>query len=173
MKSKVTINDILLQLKSGASREELNDKYNKATVTKAYNKFLLELDKRSPNQESIEELFKKIFNIVDREGEYEITIKISPRAKKNINFNNKLLAVKGETLINPYDIFYKSGKEVFINELKAKDTEYLVDITKKYFSDRSGKIYKEKDKGKVIDYIVSSMERLLNLGKSFRKSEYE
>ena len=64
-------------------------------------------------------------------------------------------------------------KEVFINELKAKDTEYLVDITKNYFSDRSGKIYKEKDKGKVIDYIVSSMERLLNLGKSFRKSEYE
>lgn len=174
MKSKGVINEILSQLIDGVTREELNRNYNPASVTKAYNKYREKADKQSANdeiaEESIEELFKKIFKIVDKEGEYEVTIKISTKEKKKPGFNRSPCE-KEAILINPYDVFYKSGKDEFINELKSKDVDYLMIIAKRYFSDRSGKIYKEKNKEKIIDYIVSSMEKLLNIGKSFRKQE--
>ncbi|MHC1682298.1 MAG: hypothetical protein AB6733_05035 [Clostridiaceae bacterium] len=170
MKSKGVINEILSQLIDGVTREELNKNYNPASVTKAYNKYLEKVDKQSADEETIEELFKKIFKIVDKEGEYEVTIKISTKEKKKPSFNRSPCE-KEAILINPYDVFYKSGKDEFINELKSKDVEYLMIIAKRYFSDRSGKIYKEKNKEKIIDYIVSSMEKLLNIGKSFRKQE--
>lgn len=166
MKRNNIKDEILLKLRAGVTREELNEKYNKGTVTKAYNEYLLEINSVKVKGETIEELFKKIFNIVDKDGQYDITIKINKRLKNSVN--NDELNKKEESLLNPYDIYYKSGKEKFIDELESKDIEYLIKVTKKYFSDSSGKIYREKDKNKIIKYINGSLERLLNIGQSFR-----
>lgn len=165
MKKNSIKDEILLKLRVGATREELNEKYNKGTVTKAYNEYLSEVNNTVVKDETVEQLFKKIFKIVDKEGQYDITIKIERKVKNKLD---NIELSKEESLLNPYGIYYNKGKEVLVQELKSKNLQYLIRVTKKYFSDNSAKIYKEKDKDKVIEYIIFSLERLLNIGQSFR-----
>lgn len=76
MGTKGILDQIVQELKNGASRDELNRNYNKGTVTKAIKRY--EQEKSEENE--LQQLIKSIFNLIDKKSEYEIKINISKKS---------------------------------------------------------------------------------------------
>ncbi|SFC49321.1 hypothetical protein [Clostridium uliginosum] len=164
MGSKGVLKEIEKALLDGESRDSLNKKYNKATVTRVYNKLKKDDDSmcnelKEDNEKELEKLLRKALDLISNEEKYEITISVK---KKDNNISNM-----HEDIINPFKLYDELSKDSMANELKEKDRDYLIKIIKKYFNYNS-KLLKEYTNEQLAVYICSEVEKVLNIGSCFK-----
>lgn len=169
MKAKGVIDRIIEDINKGTPREELEKKYNKGTITKAYKKLQIEINEPKENQNNkeseIEKLFRDIFKLVDINNEYEIKINIS---KKTINFKSEKQEKKIiKEVENPFDIIFQLGEDEYLTKLKKRKRDELIDIIKKYFS-MNKKNMNKLTKEELGNYIIVETKKVLNIGECFK-----
>lgn len=133
MRSKGVKSEIEKELLKGVTREILNTKFNKGTVTQVYNKLnneglLLEKEvvsiERNNKEESIEKqvlnLVTNIIDIISDTGEYIINISVN---KKVVDKDKHKYIV-----LNPFKLYGDVGKEAMIKELLKYDVKYLKEV---------------------------------------------
>lgn len=172
MKDKGIKIQIEEQLLNGVSREILNTKYNKGTVTRVYNKLNNEglLSKKEElvikkDEENIEkqvlDLLKSIVKIVNNTGEYVINISVSKKNESKTNYKLDIL--------NPFEIYGSMEKEEMIKYLINYDEKYLKAILKKHFTYDKKELDKITSLEELIGNIIFNVERTIKIGDSFRK----
>ncbi|MCY6369402.1 hypothetical protein [Clostridium ganghwense] len=164
MGSSGVLKEIEKALINGESRESLNKKYNKASVTRVYNRLKKEgnikiNESNEDNEKELEKLLKEALNLINNERKYEITISVK---KKIDNINNS----NGE-ILNPFKLYDELNRESMANELKEKDRNYLIKIIKKYFNYNS-KLLKGYTNEQLAVYIRSEVEKVLSIGSCFK-----
>lgn len=173
MATKGVFEKIELDIRLGITREELNKKYNKATVTRVFNKLNKDKakvseqkdginikDRKLEDDNKIKALIKKVFEIVDENNEYEINVNISKKVGNRIE-NYKELS-------DPFELYYDIGKESFVQILASKEREYLIGIIKKYFKFNK-KFISNSNNLELSEYIFIETQKTINLGKCFEK----
>ena len=138
MRSKGVKSEIEKELLKGVTREILNTKFNKGTVTQVYNKLNNEglLSKSevvsinvNNKEESIEKqvlnLVTNIIDIISDTGEYIINISVNKKVVDKDKHKYKVL--------NPFKLYGDVGKEAMIKELLKYDAKYLKEVLKKHF----------------------------------------
>lgn len=171
MGSNGILSEIEAALLNGESRENLNLKYNKSSVTRVFNKLKkadhfnnIEENKNissstnmnGDKEKQIEKLLKETLELLCN-GKYEIDISIN---KKNKNINKV-------NVFNPFELYDKVKRDKFIELLKNKDREYLVQILKEYFK-YNNKLLHKFNNLQMAEYICDEVENVMNIGKCFR-----
>lgn len=164
---KITkIDEIIQKIQNGVSRNKLENEYNKGTVTKAYNKFQETQGLSSDKKENqVKNILQNLFASIDESEEYEINIIISKKTTNKIKSTKE--KKKLDIIENPFEIYNALGRDEYLNKLIKTKRDDLEKIIKKYFSLNK----KEKSKytiKKLADYIVSEVERNLNIGECFK-----
>lgn len=149
---------------NGESRESLDNKYNKASVTRVYNRLKKEgnikiNESNEANEKELEKLLKEALNLINNEGKYEIIISAK---KKEDNINNS-----NRDILNPFKLYDELSRDSMANELKEKERDYLIKIIKKYFNYNS-KLLKAYTNEQLAVYICSEVEKVLNIGNCFK-----
>lgn len=169
MALKGIINQVIEDINNGIPRDILNEKYNKATVTKAYKKIENPISEPIENENNKEKeigkLFNEIFKLINKNEEYEIKINIT---KKSANLNveqqkSKLI----KEIENPFDLIYTLGDENYLSKLKKYKRDELIEIIKKYFSLNKNKMDK-LSKEELANYIITETKKILNIGLCFK-----
>lgn len=160
---KGIINEIEAAILRGETREELNNKYNKATVTKAFNKLNRDNSMNKPNAEDNTEKIQKVLNQLVK------LLCNSPKYKINVlvEENTVLQQKENVKLINPFDLYDEKNKDSMILKLSKMDQKYLIKIIKKYFK-YSGKTMNQFTNIELARYICNEVENVMNIGKCFR-----
>lgn len=167
---KIQIKEELLK---GVSRQILNTKYNKGTVTQVYNKLNNEgslpnkevLIQKNNDEENIEKqvlnLLKNIIDIISDTGDYIININVKKKIEKKSNYEVDVL--------NPFELYGNLGKESMIESLINYDEKYLKAILKKHFTYDKKELNKIISVKELVDNIIFNVERTIKIGDSFRK----
>lgn len=174
MRSKGVKSEIEKELLKGVTREILNTKFNKGTVTQVYNKLNNEglLSKSevvsinvNNKEESIEKqvlnLVTNIIDIISDTGEYIINISVN---KKVVDKDKHKYIV-----LNPFKLYGDVGKEAMIKELLKYDAKYLKEVLKKHFTYDKNEIKKINSIEELINIIILNIERTVKIGDSFRQ----
>ncbi len=168
MGSKGILKEIEKALINGESKDNLNKRYNKAAVTRVYNRlhkdYSINNDELSQvDEKEIEKLLKKILYLINNKGEYEITIAVN---KKVDNISNNSGDNNGD-ILNPFKLYDELSRDIMVNELKEKERNYLIKIIKKYFNYNS-KLLKGHTNEELAVHICSEVEKILNIGNCFK-----
>lgn len=169
MSRKGVLDEIKERLLNGEKREDLNNEYNKSTVSRVYNKLekegLLKIGEEegiyNNKEEDILNLLKEALNLINDGEEYKIDISISKKNMKNL----KKITDENE-MINPFVLYNNSSKELMEKELKSKSKDSMICIIKKYFKYNNKMLKKSKDE--LAKYICLEVEKVLNIGKCFK-----
>lgn len=169
MSRKGVLDEIKERLLNGEKREDLNNEYNKSTVSRVYNKLekegLLKIGEEegiyNNKEEDILNLLKEVLNLINDGEEYKIDISISKKNMKNL----KKITDENE-MINPFVLYNNSSKELMEKELKSKSKDSMICIIKKYFKYNNKMLKKSKDE--LAKYICLEVEKVLNIGKCFK-----
>ncbi len=169
MSRKGILDEIKERLLNGEKREDLNNEYNKSTVSRVYNKLekegLLKIGEEegiyNNKEEDILNLLKEALNLINDGEEYKIDISISKKNMKNL----KKITDENE-MINPFVLYNNSSKELMEKELKSKSKDSMICIIKKYFKYNNKMLKKSKDE--LAKYICLEVEKVLNIGKCFK-----
>lgn len=162
MGTKGILDQIVQELKNGASRDELNRNYNKGTVTKAIKRY--EQEKSEENE--LQQLIKSIFNLIDKKSEYEIKINISKKVVPR-NVVSKKIEDEPKIVQNPFELYSELGAEKYLSKLKCSHREELIEIIKKYFNMRK-KNYETITVEELSKYIITKTEKIMNIGNCFK-----
>lgn len=162
MGTKGILDQIVQELKNGASRDELNRNYNKGTVTKAIKRY--EQEKSEENE--LQQLIKSIFNLIDKKSEYEIKINISKKVVPR-NVVSKKIEDEPKIVQNPFELYSELGAEKYLSKLKCSHREELIEIIKKYFNMRK-KNYDTITVEELSKYIITKTEKIMNIGNCFK-----
>lgn len=163
MKKITKVDEIIEKIKNGISRDELESEYNKGTVTKAYNKIQELKEVNNRKEVEVKNIILDLFSSIDKSEEYEITINISKKIKnKSIKENTKSKVIE-----NPFEMYNSLGKKEYLKKLNKTKGENLQRIIKKYFSLSKNEINKYTV-DKLANYIISEVERNLNIGECFK-----
>ena len=174
MKGKGVKIEIEKELLKGVTREILNTKFNKGTVTQVYNRLNKEgllpksevvsingINKEESIEKQVSNLFMSIIDIVSDTGEYIINISVN---KKVVDKDKKKYIV-----LNPFQLYGDVGKEAMIKELLKYDAKYLKEVLKKHFTYDKTEIKKVNSIEALINIIVLNIERTMKIGDSFRQ----
>lgn len=160
------VDEIIEKIQNGALRDNLENEYSKGTVTKAYNK-MKEIQGSNSNtkENEVKNIIRNLFASIDESEEYEINIKIS---RKTIN-KRKSTKERGkpEVIENPFEMYNSLGNKEYLKNLTKTKRDDLENIIKKYFSLNKKEMSKYTIK-KLADYIISEVERNLNIGECFK-----
>lgn len=166
MKKVTKIDEIIEKIKNGVSREKLEKEYNKGTLTKAYNKIQKVKGSNSNIKENeVKNIIRNLFSSIDELEEYEINITIS---RKIIN-KSKATKESGKSKVieNPFDMYNNLSRKEYLEKLIKTKREDLENIIKKYFS-LNKKEMSNYTINKLANYIISEVERNLNIGECFK-----
>lgn len=169
MSRKGILYEIKERLLNGEKREDLNNEYNKSTVSRVYNKLekegLLKIGEEESfynnKEKDILNLLKEALNLINDGEEYKIDISISKKNMKDL----KKITDENE-MINPFILYNNSSKELMEKELKSKSKDSMICIIKKYFKYNNKMLKKSKDE--LAKYICLEVEKVLNIGKCFK-----
>lgn len=169
MSRKGILDEIKERLLNGEKREDLNNEYNKSTVSRVYNKLekegLLKIGEEESfynnKEKDILNLLKEALNLINDGEEYKIDISISKKNMKDL----KKITDENE-MINPFILYNNSSKELMEKELKSKSKDSMICIIKKYFKYNNKMLKKSKDE--LAKYICLEVEKVLNIGKCFK-----
>lgn len=169
MSRKGILDEIKERLLNGEKREDLNNEYNKSTVSRVYNKLekegLLKIGEEESSynnkEKDILNLLKEALNLINDGEEYKIDISISKKNMKDL----KKITDENE-MINPFILYNNSSKELMEKELKSKSKDSMICIIKKYFKYNNKMLKKSKDE--LAKYICLEVEKVLNIGKCFK-----
>lgn len=169
MSRKGILYEIKERLLNGEKREDLNNEYNKSTVSRVYNKLekegLLKIGEEESfynnKEKDILNLLKEALNLINDGEEYKIDISISKKNMKDL----KKITYENE-MINPFILYNNSSKELMEKELKSKSKDSMICIIKKYFKYNNKMLKKSKDE--LAKYICLEVEKVLNIGKCFK-----
>ncbi|NME81572.1 hypothetical protein [Clostridium sp. SM-530-WT-3G] len=160
----------------GESRESLNLKYNKGTVTRVFNKLNKNKDDSNIDYNTIEnkdycdksikleKIINEMFNLLYPNNSYEIKINIK---FKDTNIKKTVKEGIDEEIINPFEIYNEENKVEMIDKLKEMNQQYLLNLIKKYFKYNGSKM-KKLTVQELSEYIFSEVEKVVNLGQCFR-----
>lgn len=157
-------------LLEGITREELNKKYFKGTVTRVYNKLIKdgkikeECKLEKNNEKSISNLLKEILELVKNNKEYKLEIKVKECTdKKDINTNKS----KGNIInLDIFDLYELLNDKEFIKYLSKKDKNILVNTIKEYFTwNKKVSSYSEEE---LANYINNEIYKVVKKGDCFK-----
>ncbi|MGG5461616.1 hypothetical protein [Clostridium sp. B9] len=157
-------------LLEGVTREELNKKYFKGTVTRVYNKLIKagkikeECKLEKNNEKLISNLLKEILELVGKNKEYKLEIKVKDCTdKKDIKTNKRKVNVINLDIFDLYEIL--SDKE-FITYLSKKDKNILINTIKEYFTwNKKVSAYSEEE---LANYINIEINKVVKKGDCFK-----
>ncbi|EGT3616368.1 hypothetical protein FHH43_09005 [Clostridium perfringens] len=168
-KKSFQIEKLLLK---GITRDELNKKYFKGTVTKVYNKLIKdgkikkECRLGENNEKLISNLLKETFDLIENNEEYKIEIKVKKCIDKkdnNTNFNKSKANIINLDIFDLYEIL---NDNEFIKYLSKKDKKILVDTIKEYFTwNKKVSSYSEEE---LANYINSEIKKVVKKGDCFK-----
>ncbi len=160
------IDEIIEKIKNGASRENLEKEYNKGTVTKAYKKMQKVQGSNSNIKENeIKNIILNLFSSIGELEEYEINITISRKTKNKSKARKE--SIKSKVIENPFEMYNSLSRKEYLEKLIKTKREDLENIIKKYFS-LNKKEMSNYTINKLANYIISEVERNLNIGECFK-----
>lgn len=167
---KVTKKDQIIQLyKEGLG---IDDIIKKGFTKKYVNQVLKDL--KTTDSVSLHSNNFTISDVKELASILEMLQNKSDKINININIEIKVdshNATSNNTntpLLNPVTVFRDIGMDGLKGQLMLLQLEDLIKIVKAYTPDLDGKMYKNKNKDVVIDYIIERASKLSKLGQVFR-----